>query len=37
MKVSIPTRDEKCLDGLVEQHFGKAPYFLFVEIEEGKI
>lgn len=37
MKVSIPTRDETGLDGLVEQHFGKAPTYTILDTENQEI
>ena len=37
MKVSIPTKDENGLDGIVEQHFGKAPTYTIIDTETGKI
>ena len=37
MKVSVPTRDEKGLDGIVEQHFGKAPTYTIIDTETEKV
>jgi predicted Fe-Mo cluster-binding NifX family protein len=37
MKVSIPTKDENGLDGIVEQHFGKAPTYTIIDTDTGEI
>ena len=36
-KVVIPTEDENGLNARLSQHFGRAPYFVVVELEEGKV
>jgi len=37
MKVSIPTKDENGLDGIVEQHFGKAPTYTIIDTEINQV
>lgn len=37
MKIAIPVHDEKGLEDIVFEHFGHAPYFLLVSIEDGEI
>ena len=37
MKVSVPTRDENGLDGIVEQHFGRAPMYTIIDTETGEV
>jgi predicted Fe-Mo cluster-binding NifX family protein len=37
MRVSIPTRDEKGLEGVVEQHFGKAPTYTIIDTETEEV
>ncbi|MDD3042117.1 MAG: NifB/NifX family molybdenum-iron cluster-binding protein [Methanosarcinaceae archaeon] len=37
MKVCVPTRDENGLDGLVEQHFGKAPTYTILDTESQEV
>ncbi len=36
MRVAISADDNKGLDGMVSHHFGRCPYFLLVNIEDGK-
>jgi predicted Fe-Mo cluster-binding NifX family protein len=36
-KIAIPVVDDKGLNSLASLHFGSAPYFAFVEVEEGQI
>jgi cation diffusion facilitator family transporter len=36
-RIAIPVVEDKGLDSLVSLHFGSAPYFAFVEVEEGQI
>lgn len=34
----VPTLDDKGLDALLSEHFGRAPYFAIVDVEEtGKV
>ncbi|WP_424353357.1 NifB/NifX family molybdenum-iron cluster-binding protein [Methanosarcina mazei] len=37
MKVCIPTKDNKGMDGTVEQHFGKAPTYTILDTETGEV
>ena len=37
MKVSIPTRDMNGLEGIVEQHFGKAPTYTIIDTETDQV
>lgn len=37
MKVSIPTRDMNGLEGIVEQHFGKAPTYTIIDTESDQV
>ena len=37
MKVCVPTRDDKGLEGTVEQHFGKAPMYTVFDTESEQI
>jgi predicted Fe-Mo cluster-binding NifX family protein len=36
-RIAIPINEDSGLDSLVCLHFGSAPYFAFVEVEEGQI
>ncbi|MGD2253871.1 MAG: NifB/NifX family molybdenum-iron cluster-binding protein [Anaerolineales bacterium] len=36
MRVAISAEDNQGLDGLVGQHFGRCPYFVIVDVEEGE-
>lgn len=37
MKLNIPTRDGNGLDGIVEQHFGKAPTYTIIDTETEEV
>lgn len=37
MRVAIAAEDNKGLDGSVSHHFGRCPYFLLVDVEDGKV
>jgi len=37
MKVSIPTKDENGLEGVVEPHFGKAPTYTIIDTENNQV
>ena len=37
MKICVPTEDEKGLDALISGHFGRAPYFAFVDSETKSV
>ena len=36
-RLAIPIGESKGLDSIVFEHFGRAPYFIFVDIENGKV
>ena len=36
MKVAIPTTDDRGVDSMVFEHFGKAPYYTVVDTETGQ-
>ncbi len=37
MRIAITSEENKGLEGLVCQHFGRSPYFVVVDIEKDKI
>ena len=37
MLIAIPTMDDRGLESEVSMHFGRAPFFTFVEVEDGEI
>jgi len=37
MIIAVPTEDGRGLDSQVAQHFGRAPYFTLIEVEDGEI
>lgn len=37
IRIALPVGDEKSLDDVVFEHFGHAPYFLLVDVEDGRI
>ncbi len=37
MIIAFATEDKKGLDSMISSHFGKAPYYIFVKVEEGEI
>ena len=37
MKIAITAENNNGLDSLVAQHFGHAPFFMLVEVENGKV
>jgi cation diffusion facilitator family transporter len=37
MRIAIPIVEDRGLESLVSLHFGSAPYFAFIDMEEGKI
>ncbi|MCO5382754.1 MAG: hypothetical protein NHB15_12210 [Methanosarcina barkeri] len=37
LRLAIPILDKNDLQAKPSEHLGKAPYFLFVEIEEGRV
>jgi len=36
-KICIPVKEDKGLESEISSHFGRAPLFMFVEVEEGKV
>lgn len=36
-RVVIPTEDGNGLNARLSEHFGRAPYFIIVELEEGNV
>lgn len=36
-RIAIPIDEDKGLDSLISPHFGSAPYFVFIDIEEGQV
>jgi predicted Fe-Mo cluster-binding NifX family protein len=37
MKIAVTAENNHGLDSLVAQHFGHAPYFILVDVENGEI
>ncbi|MDK2786736.1 MAG: hypothetical protein PWQ80_1415 [Thermotoga sp.] len=37
MIIAIPVSENKGKDSPISEHFGRAPYFAFVEVENGKV
>jgi cation diffusion facilitator family transporter len=37
MRIAVPILEDKGLDSLTTLHFGNAPYFAFLDVEEGQI
>ena len=37
MRIAVPAMDDRGLESEVSGHFGRAKYFVFVEVEDGKI
>jgi len=37
MKIGIPVVNEKGLDSTLSEHFGRTPFYIFVEVENNKI
>jgi predicted Fe-Mo cluster-binding NifX family protein len=37
MKIAVPSTSDDGLNSYVSRHFGRAPYYTFVEVEEGRI
>jgi predicted Fe-Mo cluster-binding NifX family protein len=37
MRIGITMEDQQGLEGQVSLHFGQSPYFLLVDVENGKI
>jgi predicted Fe-Mo cluster-binding NifX family protein len=36
-RIVVPTDDEKRLNARLSEHFGRAPYFVVVELEDGNV
>ncbi len=37
MKVCVPTRDDSGIEGIIEQHFGKAPTYTIMDTDTGEV
>ena len=37
MKIAVTAENNNGLDSLVAQHFGHAPYFILVDVENGEV
>lgn len=37
MKVCVPTGDDSGIEGIVEQHFGKAPTYTIMDTDTGEV
>ena len=37
MKIAVTSENNNGLESTVAQHFGHAPFFIFVEVENGKV
>ncbi len=37
MIIAFATEEKKGLDSMISQHFGKAPYYIFVKVEDGEV
>ncbi|AKB22037.1 cation diffusion facilitator family transporter [Methanosarcina sp. WH1] len=37
MKIAVPIQMQEGLHSKISRHFGKAPYFIFIELEDSKI
>ncbi len=37
MKIAVTAENNNGLDSLVAQHFGHAPYFMLVDVENGEV
>ncbi len=37
MRVAVTAEEDKGLESMVAQHFGRAPYFIFVDVEDGAV
>lgn len=37
MKVCVPTRDNNGMEGIIEQHFGKAPTYTILDTDSGEV
>ncbi|ACR79829.1 NifB/NifX family molybdenum-iron cluster-binding protein [Kosmotoga olearia] len=37
MIIAVPVMNDACLEAKISEHFGHAPYFAFVKVEDNKI
>jgi len=37
MRIAIPSLDDRGIEGEISMHFGRSPYYTFVDIEDGEI
>lgn len=37
MKIAVTAEDDNGLDSVIAQHFGHAPYFVFVDVNDGEV
>lgn len=37
MKIAVTAENDNGLDSMVAQHFGHAPYFMLVDVENGEV
>ena len=37
MKIAVTAEDNNGLESVVAQHFGHAPYFILVDVEDGAV
>lgn len=37
MKIAFPSEEDRGLESSVSEHFGRCPYFIFLEIEKGEV
>lgn len=37
MRIAIAAQDDQGLDGVAAHHFGRCPYYLFVDVEDDRI
>ncbi len=37
MKIAFASEEDKDIESVLAHHFGRCPYYIFVEVEDGKI
>ena len=37
MKIAFSSEENKGIDGMLAHHFGRCPYYVFVDVEDNKI
>ena len=37
MKIAFASEDSKGLESVISHHFGRCPYYVFVEVENGEV